>query len=97
MGERANAPKSDLESRRTGIDRRWIPSENHQPERRGGKDRRSDPKRPFLAPLDDDRPNEDAPASPAANGDVGDPADTSPAFPLVRRWPSARDPSDPDQ
>ena len=97
MGERANAPKSDLKSRRTGIDRRWIPSENHQPERRGGTDRRSGPKRPFLVPLDDDRPNADAPAPPAAAGDVSDRADTAPAFPLVRRWPSGQDPSDPDQ
>lgn len=30
-----------LISRRTGIDRRWIPSSDHQPERRRGMDRRS--------------------------------------------------------
>lgn len=36
-----------LISRRTGIDRRWIPSEGHQPERRRGGDRRTHRKRTF--------------------------------------------------
>jgi hypothetical protein len=34
-------------SRRTGLDRRWIPSADHQPERRRGRDRRADRKRSF--------------------------------------------------
>lgn len=39
-------------SRRTGIDRRWIPSADHQPERRRGSERRKTRKRSFLEPLD---------------------------------------------
>jgi len=47
-----NNPKSNqstapLSSRRTGIDRRWIVSQNHQPERRRGTDRRAERKRSF--------------------------------------------------
>ncbi len=35
------AKQNDLPSRRTGLDRRWIPSPGHQPERRRGQDRRA--------------------------------------------------------
>jgi hypothetical protein len=34
--------------RRTGLDRRWIPSKNHHPERRRGGDRRAVQQRSFL-------------------------------------------------
>jgi hypothetical protein len=39
-------------SRRTGLDRRWIHSANHQPERRRSRDRRTTRKRSYLEPLD---------------------------------------------
>jgi hypothetical protein len=45
MKQNALMQPSVLISRRTGIDRRWIPSEGHQPERRRGGDRRTDRKR----------------------------------------------------
>ena len=47
MKQNAFTQPSVLISRRTGIDRRWIPSEGHQPERRRGGDRRTSPKRTF--------------------------------------------------
>jgi hypothetical protein len=47
MKQNALMQPSVLISRRTGIDRRWIPSEGHQPERRRGGDRRTDRKRAF--------------------------------------------------
>ena len=52
MGKKQSSPSTSRISRRTGIDRRWIPSGDHHPERRSGKDRRSRQDRPFLAPLD---------------------------------------------
>jgi len=39
-------------SRRTGLDRRWIPSANHQPERRRSRDRRTIRNRSFLEPFE---------------------------------------------
>ena len=47
MKQNAFTQPSVLISRRTGIDRRWIPSKGHQPERRRGGDRRADRKRTF--------------------------------------------------
>ena len=38
-------------SRRTGLDRRWIPSKDHHPERRRGGDRRAVQQRSFSDPL----------------------------------------------
>ena len=55
--DRTSAPAS----RRTGLDRRWIPSTNHHPERRRGEDRRSVRKRSFTDPFESDdskRPDE---------------------------------------
>lgn len=42
---------SNPNTRRTGLDRRWIPSANHQPERRRSRDRRTIRNRSFLEPL----------------------------------------------
>ncbi len=39
-------------SRRTGLDRRWIPSKGHHPERRRSRDRRTIRNRSFLEPLE---------------------------------------------
>lgn len=44
--DQTNTPTS-TNTRRTGLDRRWISSSGHQPERRRGEDRRSDGKRAF--------------------------------------------------
>lgn len=38
-------------TRRTGLDRRWIPSTDHQPERRHGGDRRTIRQRSLSQPL----------------------------------------------
>ena len=53
-----------LISRRTGLDRRWIPSADHHPERRHGQDRRTIRKRSFLQPLAVNDPEERPPAFP---------------------------------
>jgi hypothetical protein len=50
-------------SRRAGFDRRWIPSENHHPERRRGGDRRAARQRSFSDPLVPDAPGENNPAT----------------------------------
>ena len=44
--------RGNTNSRRTGIDRRWIPSNDHHPERRRRKDRRTIRNRSFLEPLE---------------------------------------------
>ena len=44
--DQTNTPTS-RNTRRTGLDRRWISSSGHQPERRRGEDRRSTGKRAF--------------------------------------------------
>lgn len=46
-----NKKPSNPITRRTGLDRRWIPAENHQPERRRSKDRRTIINRSFLEPF----------------------------------------------
>ena len=45
-------------SRRTGIDRRWIASDDHRPERRRGRDRRTTRKRSLSDPLVSNEPDE---------------------------------------
>lgn len=50
-------PQASLISRRTGIDRRWIISKNHHPERRSGKDRRSRQRHDFLPPIEQEDEN----------------------------------------
>ncbi|WP_319404564.1 hypothetical protein [uncultured Desulfosarcina sp.] len=49
--DKPNTPSTTI-SRRTGIDRRWIPSANHQPERRRSRDRRTIGNRSFLEPFE---------------------------------------------
>jgi hypothetical protein len=49
--DKPSTPSTTI-SRRTGIDRRWIPSANHQPERRRSSDRRTISNRSFLDPLE---------------------------------------------
>lgn len=52
MGKEQINTSTPTMSRRTGIDRRWIASPGHHPERRSGKDRRLTHHRSFLEPID---------------------------------------------
>ncbi|BBO80639.1 hypothetical protein DSCO28_12050 [Desulfosarcina ovata subsp. sediminis] len=54
MNEDKDKQEPAFVSRRTGIDRRWIKSPGHWPERRRGGDRRKKQPRSFLQPLDGD-------------------------------------------
>jgi hypothetical protein len=54
MEKKTANPSIPFLSRRTGIDRRWITTIGHYPERRSGKDRRSAQHRSFLEPIDSD-------------------------------------------
>ena len=51
MKQKAISQASPSISRRTGLDRRWISSTDHRPERRRGGDRRAIQKRSFSEPL----------------------------------------------
>jgi len=51
-----NNAEGTIPCRRTGLDRRWIPSGNHHPERRRGGDRRAVKQRSFSDPLVLDAP-----------------------------------------
>jgi hypothetical protein len=57
-------------SRRSGFDRRWIPSQNHQPERRRGKDRRKIRSRSFLESLDTETMKTDDSAGSDADSEM---------------------------
>jgi len=54
-------------SRRTGLDRRWIPSANHQPERRRSRERRMIRNRSFLEPFDSNGADENSAVSSEIN------------------------------
>ena len=60
-------------SRRTGLDRRWIPSANHQPERRRRRDRRAIRNRSFLEPIDLNGAEENRELFPDINVQSGQP------------------------
>ncbi|MBC2711766.1 MAG: hypothetical protein HGJ94_12500 [Desulfosarcina sp.] len=51
MNQDQTRKPTTLISRRTGLDRRWIPSADRQLERRCGRDRRTIRKRSFSEPL----------------------------------------------
>lgn len=53
MGQDPDLKDVVIHSRRTGIDRRWIPSSDRTPERRRGIDRRMQRRQTFLEPFDD--------------------------------------------
>jgi hypothetical protein len=67
MNKKQTHPPTGGVSRRTGLDRRWIPSSDYQPERRRGKDRRAEKPRSFMESLElnDGEPGSVRP--PAAN------------------------------
>lgn len=51
MNEDPTNNSDTIKSRRTGIDRRWIPSADHQPERRRCGDRRTSRKQSWAEPM----------------------------------------------
>ena len=61
-----NKPSERI-SRRTGLDRRWIPSANHQPERRRSRDRRTIRNRSFLEPFESKGVEENSELFPEIN------------------------------
>ena len=61
-----NKPRNAI-TRRTGLDRRWIPSANHQPERRRSSDRRTIRNRSFLEPLESKGAEENSELFPEIN------------------------------
>jgi len=69
INPRPNEPTAPAVSRRTGIDRRWIPSQNYQPERRGGKDRRATRKRSFTDVLVLNEPEKKVVSPPGVDTD----------------------------
>ncbi|WP_372682512.1 hypothetical protein [Desulfosarcina sp.] len=60
-------------TRRTGLDRRWIPAENHQPERRRRADRRTIRNRSFLDPFESTGVEENSELFPEINIPAGQP------------------------
>lgn len=76
-----------LISRRTGLDRRWIPSVDHQPERRRGRDRRILRKRSFLEPIELNRPAQSSVAFPEIDPDPERPQVNHSAISLIEKWP----------
>jgi hypothetical protein len=61
-----NKPRNPI-TRRTGLDRRWIPARNHQPERRRSADRRTIKNRTFLEPFASKAAEEDSELFPEIN------------------------------
>ena len=61
-----NKPSNAI-TRRTGLDRRWIPAENHQPERRRSRDRRTIRNRSFLEPFESKGVEENSELFPEIN------------------------------
>ena len=72
-------------SRRTGLDRRWIPGENHQPERRRSSDRRTIRNRTFLAPFESKAEQEGNEQLPEINVQAGRPQAKLLALPFDER------------
>ncbi|MCB2145752.1 MAG: hypothetical protein KQI81_04705 [Deltaproteobacteria bacterium] len=77
--DKPNTPSTTI-SRRTGIDRRWIPSANHQPERRRSRDRRTIRNRSILDPLELDGAEETRELFPEINIQTSRPEVKNSAF-----------------
>lgn len=93
MKNKATDQPSELISRRTGIDRRWIPCVNHQPERRRGKDRRHIRKRSLTDPLAPDNATSPRTAFPKleANRPISETTSPSIAPSSQAAWPPLQD------
>lgn len=89
MGKNQTKPSTPPISRRTGIDRRWITTLGYHPERRSGKDRRSNQRRSFLSPIElNDQRGQKNPFRDRHNSDESNRAEAPPgefsAKPLSR-------------
>jgi hypothetical protein len=73
-------------SRRTGLDRRWITSAGHQPERRRGGDRRTQKKRSFTEPLALVDPQEKSVALVAVDPDLKTPKPVPARMSTIKEW-----------
>ena len=78
-----------LNPRRTGLDRRWIPSANHQPERRRSSDRRTIRNRSFLEPLELSGAAENRELFPEIKLQTGTPESKNTAMPVDEKGFSA--------
>lgn len=83
-------------SRRAGMDRRWIQSADHQPERRRGMDRRTTKERAFLEPLEPNAADDSGVLFPEIKNDEAErsaPANVDKLLPVVRVSGLKRNPS----
>ena len=78
MAQSSNSKNRIAASRRTGIDRRWIPSAGHTPERRRGEDRRKPDRQPFLKSFDDNDADEARSLFPQIDDDAESPSSPAP-------------------
>jgi hypothetical protein len=86
MTKAQNNKSTPFVSRRSGIDRRWIPSQDHQPERRRGKDRRKVRTRSFLESLDSETLKSEEPDCSDADPGKQKPTPTRNISTLVEKW-----------
>jgi len=88
MTQKKNDHLNTRMSRRTGLDRRWIPSVGHQPERRRGVDRRKTRKRSFTDPFLPEASRQETAVLPDV---AADPSNTGTALPdghsPLKIWP----------
>lgn len=81
-------------SRRTGLDRRWIASPDHQPERRSGVDRRHSRPQTLDTVLETESAEPSRQSSPGSDSAIdrstSTSADASPGEPRVLRLPALR-------
>ena len=82
-----NKPSKEI-SRRTGLDRRWIPSTDHHPERRRSRDRRTIRNRSFLEPLELNGVSENRELFPEINIRTNRPAAKNAVLPLDEKGSS---------
>lgn len=76
-----NKPRNPT-TRRTGLDRRWIPSANHQPERRRSTERRTIRNRSFLEPFESKGEGENSELFPEIKVQTSRPEAKHTALPL---------------
>jgi hypothetical protein len=88
MTQKKNDHHATRKSRRTGLDRRWIPSTGHQPERRRGVDRRKTRKRSFTDPFLPEASRQETAALPDVAADPPNAGTAPPAGnPPLGIWP----------
>ncbi len=95
MKEAQTSKPTGVIARRTGLDRRWIASGKHHPERRRCRDRRAIRKRSFLEPLELNASEEPRVPSAEVDSNPGKPEAKHPEFSLGGQWSPRRPPSMP--